>query len=180
MHVPALLLGVLASCQAAAPLNTTAIHGNDIESIQDEFPANQWGIQRATLNGGSVTRHDSWLTLWGGIVNTRCLSCGGGGRAWEVMSSEHTASPDMLRQVQDNQCLDAYLEGSDPTPRVHGWACDRTNANQQWGYRVIRGGHTFIPHKRYREYCLTVDRIGNAFMIRCDPNDERQVFSFAP
>ncbi|OQR84107.1 hypothetical protein ACHHYP_13886 [Achlya hypogyna] len=168
---------VAAALDVAAATQNVSHHDEVGMVVRDQFPTSQWGIKRARVHypAGTIDIYDAWLTVWGGVVNTRCTNCGGG-KAWQVMASNAGNGNDMLRNVQDNQCLDAYTVAGDTTPRVHGYACDPNNSNQQWYYGAKYYSWSRIMHRHYSSYCLCVGIGGDAYMGSC--NEDNAIFSF--
>ncbi|EQC29097.1 hypothetical protein SDRG_13127 [Saprolegnia diclina VS20] len=149
------------------------------KGLKDEFPARQWGLQRLEVWTDQYFHSkplDQWVTVWGGVVNLRCRNCGGG-RAWEVMESEGSSSYDMLRNVQDNLCLDAYWSNAAGKPLVHGYQCQPGNINQRWEYSRYNSA-TMIKHKYYEGWCLLIYPNGDATMANCGNNWNDVHFNF--
>ncbi|EQC24822.1 hypothetical protein SDRG_17286 [Saprolegnia diclina VS20] len=177
-------LGLATSNTAdALPLDTIKAVSNETETVvKGEFPSNQWGLQRLNVwtSGDSEAFHreplDQWVTVWGGVVNLRCRNCGGG-RAWQVMQSEGSNDYDMLRNVQDNLCLDAYWSNDAGKPLVHGYQCQQYNSNQRWEYSRYNSA-TMIRHKVFWDWCLLIYPNGDATMANCAQNWNDVHFNF--
>nr|AIG55962.1 secreted protein [Achlya hypogyna] len=169
--------------------NATALHKGGAETIEftvkDRFPRAQWGIQRGRwvppnhhcpihrrrlgspegwddmFPCAEVKLIDAWMTTWGSVVNTRCDDCRGG-HAWEVIMSSRS-SIDMLRNVQDDRCLEVqYVGGGGTGLRVFGG--QPCNA---WTYSTGRVA-TLIRNKIWTDACLAISDGGDARMEKCD------------
>ncbi|OQS03032.1 hypothetical protein THRCLA_21257 [Thraustotheca clavata] len=166
--------------------NTTTPKNESI--VGNSFDPAHWGFQRAQQLGSrdqfgiwhdKIDAYSSWLTTWGTVVNTRCTSCGGG-RSWHCMWSSENSGADMLRNVQDNLCLDAWMPPGATFPKVYGNPnCDKKNINQQWKYQLKDhyNAWTKIESKAFPGMCVAVYTGKDAYMKPCiDAMDNEVIF----
>ncbi|EQC34278.1 hypothetical protein SDRG_08051 [Saprolegnia diclina VS20] len=168
------LCGVLAIALVnAAELNSTVLT-NKTGNLGAEDAAFNWpdltdkfGIQRVQRTAAwyvPVTILDSWVTIWNTIVNTR-RQIDAGGKVWHLLRSNGATEFDMLRNVQDDLCLDAWWNPAANKPFVHGYKCNRDELNQRWEfYYKQRERGTQICSKRHFGWCLVIPDFGDSRM----------------
>ncbi|KDO19078.1 hypothetical protein SPRG_14713 [Saprolegnia parasitica CBS 223.65] len=154
------LCGVFAmALVSATAMNSTTVPTNKTGNLRVEDAAlnwpdltDKWGVQRVLRSPHywvPVERYNSYMTIWNTIVNTRRAN-DAGGKVWHVLKSNGVNEFNMLRNVQDDLCLDAWWNPAANKPFVHGYKCNRDEVNQRWEWEFNdwnRG--TMIRSKRH-------------------------------
>ncbi|KDO19079.1 hypothetical protein SPRG_14714 [Saprolegnia parasitica CBS 223.65] len=183
--VVALAVGYAAAMNSTVPANKTGNLRVEDSMLPGTDISNKWGVQRAVRTPywwRPIDRLDSWMTIWNTIVNTR-RATDAGGKVWHALKSNGSPQFDMLRNVQDDLCLDAWWNDYARKPFVHGYKCSYDEPNQRWSFELPTPGGpegVKICSKRHPGWCLAISAFGDSYMEPSWSIDDNLMFAFRP
>ncbi|EQC34279.1 hypothetical protein SDRG_08052, partial [Saprolegnia diclina VS20] len=183
--VMALALEHVAALNSTVPTNKTGNLRVEDSMLPGPDLTNKFGVIRVAHTPyiwRPYDRLDSWMTIWNTIVNTRRWN-DAGGKVWHALKSNGSPDFDMLRNVQDDLCLDAWWNDYANKPFVHGYKCSYDEPNQRWSYQLPkRGGPDGgkICSKRHPGWCLAISAFGDSYMEPSWSTDDNLMFDFRP